>query len=716
MPWVPLARYSDGVTPIVKQPPRWRRWGAPLLEQLVPILVYGAAAVGLTWPTLGRLSTHVAADLGDSLQNTWNIWWIHRALGEGRWFFDCPIQFYPHGTDLYFHTLSPATTVPGALLVFLGLAPAAAYNVMVLVGLIAGGWAHYFLARRLEVGFWPALVAGAALSFGPFHIAHSAGGHLQLTGIHWLSLYVAALIALFDAPTWRRGVLAALALALVTFTDWYILITAGLVSLALLFRWSVKEERFLRKRETWLGLAAAAGTYAVTAGPLLAKMIHIKVTEALSAGHSSWYWAGDIQALVLPNRHMLWARYSEAWRDWTGNGAEASTYLGLVLLLAGVWAIWNRSRGAITLVGLGLVFAVLTLGPYLHWDGDVSFDVPLPYLFLERYVPILGLMGCPGRFALGAAFCLTLAGALGLNELWEAWGWRRALSVVLGLGILVELAPAPFPSSELPTSPALAAIAREQSDFAVMDTHFGNVRLYHQTLHGRPIVIGHTSRYRRDLWHEITHDPVLEQIRNPPGLRQERLTRIDERIFFDWGRGAPAPVVPRDHFEVRWRGELLVPFDGWWRFFVDEDDGCRLRIDGERVIDSWWRHSRRRVPGELHLSQGWHDLEMDYFDWSGPAVVQLRWSRDFGEPEPVPGTALRVAEDQPGIEGTYVARVEALPEGGREAVLARLHELNVRYIIKPAWARSSFERLLGLESRREGRMVIFEVPGPGDGG
>ena len=692
----------------------WPRWGVPILEHLCPILVYAGAAIGISWPAVQRLSTHVSADLGDSLQNTWNIWWINRALGEGSWFYNCALQFHPEGTDLYFHTLSPAATVPAAILVFFGLAPAAAYNVMILLGLTLGGWAHYFLARRLGVSYWPAFVAGAALTFGPFHMAHTSGGHLQLTSIHWLSLYFVALLALFDEPSKRRAALTGLALAMVTFTDWYILLCAGMISIALFLRWSFGEEGFLRKRAVWAGLFLAGVTYLVTAGPLIGWLIYLKLTEDLSPGHSSWFWAGDLQTLFLPNRHMLWSQFIQSWRNWTGNGAEASTYLGLVLIGLGIFAVRDKSRASLVLMITAGFLAILTLGPYLHYGGEIHFGIPMPYLLLERYVPILGLMGCPGRFALGAAFCLSLAAALGLQVLWDMYGFHRFLAVFIGLAALAELAPSPLPSSALPNSSALEAIANEEGDFAVLDTHFGNARLFNQTMHGRPIIIGHTSRYYQRLFRPITEDPVLEQIRNPPGFLEERLQRVDERIFFDWGQDAPAPELPTDHFEVRWQGEILVPFTGFWRFYVDEDDGCRVRIDGRSVIDSWWRHSRRRVPGEIRLRHGWHRIEVDYFDWSGPAVMELRWARGFADPSPVPISAFRVSEDQPGIRGTYYARTERLPEGGRSAALQRLRELGVRYIIKPSWARSSFERSLGLSPRREGRLMIFEVPAAGD--
>ncbi len=87
--------------------------------------------------------------------------------------------------------------------------------------------------------------------------------------------------------------------------------------------------------------------------------------------------------------------------------------------------------------------------------------------------------------------------------------------------------------------------------------------------------------------------------------------------------------------------------------------------------------------------------------------------RDLGRFWLVPASAFRVAPDEPGIEGTYTARLEQLPPGGREAALERLRELNVRYIIKPAQARAEFERYLGLTPRRHGNVVIFEIPSRG---
>jgi hypothetical protein len=688
-------------------------WKVALLDYVLPVVVYAGAAVGITWPAVTRLSTHVATELDGAFQGIWHIWWIHRALAEGRWFYACDLLFHPAGSDLYFDALGPATSVPAALLVFAGLTPAAAFNVMVLLGLALGGWAQFLLARRLGVGRWAALVAGAAFSFGPFHAAHTVGGHLQLMGVHWVSFYLVALLGLFETPNARRAAATAVLLALVTMTDWHLLATAVLLSIAL-FVGHAFRERFLLSGRRWGAIGIAAAVYVLLAGPLLWKTIALATAEELSPARATWLWAADVQTLVLPNQHMLWGRDLELWRSWTGDGIEASAYLGLVLIALAVVAIKAQQKLALTLLVTGLAFGVLTLGPYLHWGGEIHLGLPLPYRLLERYVPMVDLLGNPARLAGGAAICLTLAAALGIDALLANYDYKRVLAVVLGLAAIAELAPAPFPSTPLPTAEAIAELAREPGAGAVIDTHPGPLRLFHQTLHGRPLVMGHAARYRMRLFGAVADDAAVAPIFDLPGRAVQRLERVDSQVMFDWGEEPPAPGVAAEGFEARWRGEVLVPFAGRWRFYADADDGCRLRIDGRPVIDSWWRRFERRVPGEVALGEGWHRFELDAYDRAGPAKMELRWARGEGDPSPIAEGAFRVAEGQPGLQATYFDRTDALPEGGRDAALARLRELGVRWIVKPATGSQRYEASLGLVARREGDLLIFDVNRAGD--
>jgi hypothetical protein len=97
------------------------------------------------------------------------------------------------------------------------------------------------------------------------------------------------------------------------------------------------------------------------------------------------------------------------------------------------------------------------------------------------------------------------------------------------------------------------------------------------------------------------------------------------RIDYDWGESAPTGL-PRDYFSVRWTGQWGFEA-GEYTFFVYADDGVRLWLDDELLIDAWtpglgWHLVTRPVAIE-----GLHRLRLEYFENTGDAGIQLRWRR-----------------------------------------------------------------------------------------
>jgi hypothetical protein len=45
--------------------------------------------------------------------------------------------------------------------------------------------------------------------------------------------------------------------------------------------------------------------------------------------------------------------------------------------------------------------------------------------------------------------------------------------------------------------------------------------------------------------------------------------------------------MPVDGFSVRWRGWVTAPISGTYTFAMTTDDGVRLWIDGQQLIDEW---------------------------------------------------------------------------------------------------------------------------------
>jgi len=104
--------------------------------------------------------------------------------------------------------------------------------------------------------------------------------------------------------------------------------------------------------------------------------------------------------------------------------------------------------------------------------------------------------------------------------------------------------------------------------------------------------------------------------------------RCDDRIDFTWGVGSPAGVIPSDNFSARWTG--TYHFDGGrYRFNVFVDDGIRLWVDGNLILDEW-HDAVASYSREVDLATGNHSLRVEYFEHGGSAAVRLSWERLAG--------------------------------------------------------------------------------------
>jgi hypothetical protein len=103
------------------------------------------------------------------------------------------------------------------------------------------------------------------------------------------------------------------------------------------------------------------------------------------------------------------------------------------------------------------------------------------------------------------------------------------------------------------------------------------------------------------------------------------LTRQDAALDFDWGRGSPDSAVPSDNFSAVWTRP--VEFGGGrYTFSTYSDDGVRLYVDDQLVINSWWPMRGTRS-ATLNLSEGTHTVRLEYFERTGVALARLTWRR-----------------------------------------------------------------------------------------
>jgi hypothetical protein len=106
-----------------------------------------------------------------------------------------------------------------------------------------------------------------------------------------------------------------------------------------------------------------------------------------------------------------------------------------------------------------------------------------------------------------------------------------------------------------------------------------------------------------------------------------RVTRTDPTVNFSWGSGAPAAGMGVDTFSVRWTGSIQAPASGTYTFFTVSDDGIRLWVNGQQLVNNWTLHGPTENSGSIALVAGQKaSLRIDYFEKTGGATAQLLWS------------------------------------------------------------------------------------------
>jgi len=109
------------------------------------------------------------------------------------------------------------------------------------------------------------------------------------------------------------------------------------------------------------------------------------------------------------------------------------------------------------------------------------------------------------------------------------------------------------------------------------------------------------------------------------------LVRNDMNLDFDWGAGSPAPGLPADNFSVRWTRQLNFPA-GQVRFTVEADDGVRLWVDDNLLIDQW-HDGAGSYHRDISLTEGKHQVRLEMYERSGNAKARLGWTRPTNRAE-----------------------------------------------------------------------------------
>ncbi|MDB5271825.1 MAG: hypothetical protein JWO58_192 [Chitinophagaceae bacterium] len=117
--------------------------------------------------------------------------------------------------------------------------------------------------------------------------------------------------------------------------------------------------------------------------------------------------------------------------------------------------------------------------------------------------------------------------------------------------------------------------------------------------------------------------------------------RVDANINVDWGNGSPNAAVNTDGFSARWSGQIQPKYTETYTFHLTTDNGRRLWINGQLIIDKWIDDWGTDYTGTIALVAGQkYDIKLEYFENYGGANAKFEWNSTSQAREVVPQSQL----------------------------------------------------------------------------
>ena len=111
---------------------------------------------------------------------------------------------------------------------------------------------------------------------------------------------------------------------------------------------------------------------------------------------------------------------------------------------------------------------------------------------------------------------------------------------------------------------------------------------------------------------------------------------VSEKVDFNWGDGGPQNSyrpsynVGADDFSIRWKAKQQFS-EGRYRFYAVADDGVRLWVGGNLIIDQWRDQASTEWTGDIDMDDGLYWIRMEYYERREVAEVKLSWERVEGD-------------------------------------------------------------------------------------
>ncbi len=124
-----------------------------------------------------------------------------------------------------------------------------------------------------------------------------------------------------------------------------------------------------------------------------------------------------------------------------------------------------------------------------------------------------------------------------------------------------------------------------------------------------------------------------------------------------------------DRFALRFTGNVSVPKSGNYAFSIASDDGSRIYLDDQLLINNDGLHGMVEKSQSVQLAAGTHKLVVTYFDNGGGDGLQVTWQGPGFGKQPIPAEALSVSGGET-LHDVAIRALASIPGREEEKFLA----------------------------------------------
>ncbi len=160
---------------------------------------------------------------------------------------------------------------------------------------------------------------------------------------------------------------------------------------------------------------------------------------------------------------------------------------------------------------------------------------------------------------------------------------------------------------------------RAKDPIHITETTTVSARIFRK---GKPV-----SRSVQKTFTKVQPKPPLQTGGIKPGIRYayyegdwnripnfKRLTAVKKGVLTDFSFN---PRKQEEYFGFQYAGFIQIPKDGAYTFYTDSDDGSRLYIGKELVVDNDGLHGMQEQKGVIALAAGMHPVRVIFFEKTG---------------------------------------------------------------------------------------------------